>query len=48
MEIANDFGKVANSETEEKNLLYVAMTRAIEKLKPNRDLLELYNQKICS
>ena len=48
VEIANDFGKVANSETEEKNLLYVAMTRAIEKLKPNKDLLELYNQKICS
>ncbi|MFL1706614.1 UvrD-helicase domain-containing protein [Campylobacter sp. MOP7] len=38
VEIANDFALIKHAEAEEKNLLYVAMTRVIEKLKPNADL----------
>jgi superfamily I DNA/RNA helicase len=43
VELANDFKEYVSEETsiEEKNLIYVAMSRSIEELKLNKDLLNL-------
>ena len=43
VELGNDFKKYRyGTEIEERNLIYVAMTRAMEILKPNKDLIEQY------
>ena len=43
VELANDFPKIATANLEEKNLIYVAMTRAMERLKPNKRIKEFLN-----
>ena len=43
VELANDFPKIATANLEEKNLIYVAMTRVMERLKPNKRIKELLN-----
>jgi len=43
VQIGEDFKKYKNNiKREERNLVYVAITRAIEKIKPNKDLLETF------
>ena len=43
VELADDFPKIATANLEEKNLIYVAMTRAMERLKPNKRIKEFLN-----
>jgi len=40
VELGDDFPKISTANLEEKNLIYVAMTRAMERLKPNKKIKE--------
>lgn len=43
VELGEDFPKISTANMEERNLVYVAMTRAMEVLKPNKQIKEFLN-----